>query len=104
MTAVTGFARVALIGFGEVGQTLAEDLLARNVGVCAYDVLFANGDSVPARAGKRIGVRVARSAAEAVADAELVISAVTAAADIEAAKSATAGLARGGFFLDVNSS
>ena len=35
--------------------------------------------------------------------AELVISAVTAASDVDAAKSAAPGLAKGGFYLDVNS-
>jgi 3-hydroxyisobutyrate dehydrogenase-like beta-hydroxyacid dehydrogenase len=100
---MTAFARAALIGFGEVGQTLAADLLARGVAVSAYDVLFADPGSAPALALTRIAVRAARSAADAVAGAELVISAVTAAADIEAAKSVAAGLEAGAFFLDVNS-
>jgi 3-hydroxyisobutyrate dehydrogenase-like beta-hydroxyacid dehydrogenase len=100
---MTAFARVALIGFGEVGQTLAADLLAQSVAVSAYDVLFPQADSAPVRALKTIPVRAARSAADAAAGAELVISAVTAASDLEAARAVTAGLERDAFFLDVNS-
>ena len=35
------FSRVALIGFGEVGQTLGADLLAAGADVTAFDILFA---------------------------------------------------------------
>jgi len=98
----SAFSRVALIGFGEVGQTLGADLLAAGVAIAAYDVLFAKPDSVPSRALARIAVRRAENAA-AVKDAELVISAVTAASDIEAARSVAAALPRGTFYFDVNS-
>jgi len=97
------FSRVALIGFGEVGQTLGADLLAAGAAVTAYDILFANPDSVPSRALAKVQVRAAMSAAEAVKDAELVIAAVTAASDLEAAQSAVPGLPRGAFYMDVNS-
>ena len=95
--------RVALIGFGEVGQTLGADLLAAGAGVTAYDILFAKPDSAPSRALATIPVRAAKNASEAVKDAELVIAAVTAASDVEAAKSVVPGLPRGAFYLDVNS-
>src|SRR5262245_2255793 len=98
-----GFSRVALIGFGEVGQTLGADLVTAGANVSAYDVLFSEGDSVPSRALARVPVRAAASAGDAVKDAELVISAVTAAADVEAARSVAPGLAAGAFYLDVNS-
>jgi 3-hydroxyisobutyrate dehydrogenase-like beta-hydroxyacid dehydrogenase len=51
----------------------------------------------------RIRVAAAKSAPEAVRDAELVISAVTAASDIDAARSVVPGLPTGVFYLDVNS-
>ncbi len=37
-----GFTRIALIGFGEVGQTIGADLLASGASVTAYDPLFGN--------------------------------------------------------------
>jgi 3-hydroxyisobutyrate dehydrogenase-like beta-hydroxyacid dehydrogenase len=99
---MTAFMRIALIGFGEVGQTLAEDL-AGKAALAVWDVQFPNPDSLPSRGLARHRVRVGRDANDAVSDAELVISAVTADQDLAAAKSVTAGLPRGAFFLDLNS-
>ena len=98
-----GFSRVALIGFGEVGQTLGADLLTAGASVSAYDPLFANPESVPSRALAKIHVAAKRAAPEAVKHAELVLSAVTAASDIDAARSVVPGLQTGAFYLDVNS-
>jgi 3-hydroxyisobutyrate dehydrogenase-like beta-hydroxyacid dehydrogenase len=98
-----GFSRVALIGFGEVGQTLGADLSASGASVTAYDPLFANPDSTPSRALAKIHVAAEKTAPAAVKHAELVISAVTAASDIEAARSVVPGLSRGTLYLDVNS-
>src|SRR6266436_3474855 len=98
-----GFTRIALIGFGEVGQTLGADLLASGASVSAYDPLFANPDGVPSRALAKIRVAAAKTPPEAVKHAELVISAVTAASDIDAARSVFPGLPHGAFYLDVNS-
>jgi 3-hydroxyisobutyrate dehydrogenase-like beta-hydroxyacid dehydrogenase len=100
---MAAFARVSLIGFGEVGQTLGADLIAAGADVTAWDILFASADNAPSRALARVRVRAAKSAADGVADAELVISAVTAASDVEAARSVAAHLTRGAFYLDVNS-
>ncbi len=85
--------RIALLGVGEVGGILAADLAARGLPVAlAFD---------PARPAK--GVALAAGAAEAVDGAELVISAVTAAAAEGAARDAAAGLEKGAWFLDLNS-
>ncbi|HYM17912.1 MAG TPA: DUF1932 domain-containing protein [Micropepsaceae bacterium] len=100
---MTAFARVALIGFGEVGRKLSSDLLLRGVTVAVYDILFDRADSAPSLALKDISARKAASASDAIKDAELVISAVTAASDVEAARSVTKGLEPGTFYLDVNS-
>ena len=100
---MAAFACVTLIGFGEVGQTLGADLLRAGANVTAWDVLFAKADSMPLRALSKVPVRAARSAADAVAEAELVISAVTAASDVDAARSVAPHLRRGTFYLDVNS-
>jgi 3-hydroxyisobutyrate dehydrogenase-like beta-hydroxyacid dehydrogenase len=100
---MAAFARVALIGFGEVGQTLGADLIAAGADVTAYDILFPDRDSVPSRALATVKVRAGESAAGAVADAELVICAVTAASDADAAKHVAPHLKPGTFYLDVNS-
>jgi len=94
---------VTLVGFGEVGQILAEDLLAAGAEVVAWDIQFPDPDSAPARALSRLQVRAAASAPEAVRGASLVISAVTAAQDQEAAKAVAPGLPAGAFYLDLNS-
>ena len=96
---------ITFIGFGEAGQAIAAGL--REAGVermAAWDILFPKpeGDKLR-RAGERSGVRCAGSAADAVRDADIVVSAVTAASSVEAARSAKAHLAAAPFFLDINS-
>lgn len=96
--------RVALIGFGEVGQTLAKDLAKAGVSeITAWDIKFSDPDSIPSQALPARAVRATTSAAEAVAGAGLVISAVTAAQDLEAAQSVAGHLDQGCFYLDLNS-
>jgi 3-hydroxyisobutyrate dehydrogenase-like beta-hydroxyacid dehydrogenase len=95
---------VALIGYGEVGQIFAADLHARGVReISAWDVLFATPGSIPSNAAAKGIVRAAASAADAVAQADFVVCAVTAAQDLAAAEGVAAGLARGAWFLDLNS-
>lgn len=97
-------ARVCLIGFGEVGQTLAADLLAHDVrNLCAYDILFHDADSGPRRAAATMNVRTADAARTAADGADVVISAVTAEQNVAAARSVVQGLVAGAFFLDLNS-
>jgi len=97
-------AKIALIGLGEVGRVLAEDLGVRDGNeLAAWDVLFADADSVPSRNAARLGLQRTASAADAAAGAGLVISAVTAARDREAAEAAAAGLEEGAWYLDLNS-
>lgn len=97
------FKKIALIGFGEVGTTLAEDLLKAGAEISAFDILFDDPNSRPSKAASAIRIRKAASAHDAVRHAELIISAVTAAADVDAAKSAAGGLTDSAFFLDLNS-
>lgn len=96
--------RMALIGYGEVGRILAEDLRAGGVDVTAYDLKLgrAAGDAMREHA-RAHGVVLAAAHAAAVRDAELVVSAVTANQAVPVARSCAAGLARGAFFLDFNS-
>jgi 3-hydroxyisobutyrate dehydrogenase-like beta-hydroxyacid dehydrogenase len=100
-TAVT-LAPVALIGLGEVGQILAEDLYAAGVNdVAAYDILFRDPTSAPSRA--QVPAKKCASAEEAVRGRPLVISAVTAASDLDAAQSVAPVLTSQAFYLDLNS-
>ncbi len=95
---------IALIGFGEVGQTLAEDLLAAGAEtIRAFDLEFAEPGSPHEKAAARLGVAECASAADAVKGAPLVISAVTAAQTVNAAKSAASAMEKGAVYLDVNS-
>lgn len=99
---MTPLSRIALIGFGEVGQILAEDL-AGKAEIAVWDIAFERPDSLPSQALARHRVRAAASAPDAVRDAGLVISAVTADQDLVAAQSLGGGLPRAAFFLDLNS-
>ena len=96
--------KTALIGYGEVGRILAEDLRAQGVEVTAFDLKVggASAASLQAHAAAH-GVVLAASHAQAVAGAELVISAVTASQTLAVAQAAAPGLAPGAFFLDFNS-
>ena len=95
---------ICLIGFGEVGRFFARDLKALGVGrITAFDPLFADPASKPSLAAAEAGIRPCASATEAVRDAGLVISAVTAAQAMAAAGPTLGALKPGAFLLDVNS-
>jgi 3-hydroxyisobutyrate dehydrogenase-like beta-hydroxyacid dehydrogenase len=101
---MSGFRRIGLLGFGEVGQIVAADLAARGpTGIAAWDILFPDPDSPPARALPTARMRAAADAADAVGDADLVISAVTAGQCLAAAQSAAPALQPGAVYLDLNS-
>src|SRR5262245_10616720 len=94
--------RIALIGLGEVGGILAEDLAGR-ADLTAFDVKMQDAGSAPARCANRLQLYVGDSAAAAARAADIVISAVTAAQTLAAARSVTGGMAKGAVFLDLNS-
>jgi len=96
---------LCFIGFGEAGQAIAAGLRQAGVErISAWDILFphAGGERL-IRAGAVIGVRCAPSAAAAVGEADIVISAVTASESIAAAQSVKAHLSGRPFLLDINS-
>jgi len=72
-------ARIALIGFGEVGQTLAADLASREIrDVTSWDILFTTERSGPRLAAATSGhVRVGTSMRDALDGRDLVISDLT---------------------------
>jgi len=97
--------RLCFIGFGEAGQAIASGL--RDTGietVAAWDILFpvAEGASLK-QAGEAMGARVATSAADAARGADIIVSAVTAASSLEAARSVEPHLTGNPYFLDINS-
>ena len=97
-------ALVALIGYGEVGRILAEDLRAQGVAVRAFDTKL-NGPGGAALQAHAVhhGVVLASSAAAAVQGAGLVISAVTASQTLAVAQACGAHLKGQVWFLDFNS-
>ena len=96
--------RIALIGYGEVGRILAEDLRAQGLPVTAFDLKLHSESGEPLREhALRFGVGLAASAAQAVDGAELVVSAVTASQAVAVAEACAPALPRECFFLDFNS-
>jgi 3-hydroxyisobutyrate dehydrogenase-like beta-hydroxyacid dehydrogenase len=97
--------RIAMVGFGEAGSILGAELAAKGPGVVTYDILL---DAPAARGAmleraKQARVSTADTFDEAVKDADLVISAVTAASSENVARSAGKVLRAGQVFLDINS-
>jgi 3-hydroxyisobutyrate dehydrogenase-like beta-hydroxyacid dehydrogenase len=104
-TMPNGKPAISFIGFGEAGQAIAAGL--RDDGVermTAWDILFpqSGGDGLRQAAGES-GVRCCASAADAVREADLIVSAVTAASSVDAARSVKPHLAGKPFLLDINS-
>ena len=98
--------KIALIGYGEVGQIFARELLAGGADeVRAFDILFRKPEASAAHraAAGRDGIAIAPDAATAARGADIVISAVTAAAVKDVAGEASTYLATGQYFFDINS-
>ena len=80
--------RLCFIGFGEAGQAIAAGLREAGVdNISAWDILFQKNEGARLKeAGEKIGARLANSAADAVANSDIVVAAVTAASSLEAAQ------------------
>ncbi len=99
------FSRIALLGFGEVGRTLAADLQHRGIAsLTAWDRLFHDPTSTPSLGltADQTAVR-ADTLGGAVAGADLIISAVTADECLNAVREAASSIAPGAVWLDLNS-
>jgi 3-hydroxyisobutyrate dehydrogenase-like beta-hydroxyacid dehydrogenase len=91
--------RFAMIGFGEVGGIFARDLrVAGAEAIHAFDIAAPARDRAAAA-----GATLHNSAAEAAAQAEVVIVPVTAGSALAAAQSLAGGLGHAPFVMDVNS-
>jgi len=95
--------KIALIGYGEVGRILGEDLRAAGHAIRACDLKRDDAAAALREHADRHGVELAASHADAVANAEGVISAVTASQTVAVAQACAAALPHGAWFLDFNS-
>lgn len=95
---------IALIGYGEVGRILAEDLRPQGCAITTFDPKLASADGSSLRQhALHCEVVLVESHVEAVARADLVVSAVTASQTVPAASACAPGLRAQSFFLDLNS-
>lgn len=97
--------RISFIGFGEAGQAIAAGLRESGIErIAAWDILFPEPAGARLKtAGEAIGVRTAGSAADAISETDMIISAVTAASSVEAARSVVPHLSGSPYYLDINS-
>jgi 3-hydroxyisobutyrate dehydrogenase-like beta-hydroxyacid dehydrogenase len=95
--------RLALVGFGEVGRTLARDLIALGyTDLVAYDTACTSADRSPSRAAKALGV-TASAKPDVLAGRDLLICAVTAAQTLAAAETVAQHLDANALYMDCNS-
>jgi 3-hydroxyisobutyrate dehydrogenase-like beta-hydroxyacid dehydrogenase len=97
--------QIALIGFGEVGGIFGSDFAAAGLRVSIFDILL-NGE--PARSetlakAKNAKVHPCDTLQEALQNADLIISAVTASSATNVAGNAAPFLCSGQIYLDINS-
>jgi 3-hydroxyisobutyrate dehydrogenase-like beta-hydroxyacid dehydrogenase len=95
---------VGLVGYGEVGRILAEDLRQQDVGITAYDLKLGNDQAGPLRDhASAHGVALAASHADLAAKADFIVSAVTASQAVAVAQACAPAVKKGAWFLDFNS-
>ena len=96
---------VGLIGYGEVGRILAEDLRRQDVQVIAYDIKLRSGQAGGALRdhAAQHGVALTASHAELAGQADFIVSAVTASQAVPVAQACAPTMRKGGWFLDFNS-
>ena len=97
--------RVGLVGYGEVGRILAEDLRVRGFArVAACDIKLGTDGETPLREhAERCGVVLTASHAELASGADLVLSAVTASQTVAVAEAIAPAIRKDAWFLDFNS-
>jgi 3-hydroxyisobutyrate dehydrogenase-like beta-hydroxyacid dehydrogenase len=99
------FQHIGLVGYGEVGRILAEDLRAQGLQVSAWDLKLASpASAAPLRTHAAAqGVTLCDSAAALAAQADFIVSAVTASQAVPVAADCAPALRPGTWFLDFNS-
>src|ERR1700736_5754237 len=96
---------VGLVGYGEVGRILAEDLRKQDVRVAAYDIkLRSHQAGLTLRDhAKSHGVALGASHAHLAAQSDFIASAVTASQAVPVAQACAPAVKPGAWFLDFNS-
>src|SRR3979411_2901057 len=97
MSTTPGHWNVGLVGYGEVGRILAEDLRKQDVRVTAYDIKLRSDQAGGALRdhASAYGVALAPSHADLAAQADFVISAVTASQAVPVAQACAPAVERG---------
>ena len=95
---------VGLVGYGEVGRILAEDLRKRDVKVSAYDIKLGGDQAGALREhAAAFGVALSSSHADLAMQADFIVSAVTASQAVRVANACAPAVKKGAWFLDFNS-
>ena len=96
---------VGLVGYGEVGRILAEDLRKQDVKVAVYDIKLRSDQTGAALRDHAAahGVALTASHADLAAAADFIVSAVTASQAVPVAQACAPAVKRGAWFLDFNS-
>jgi 3-hydroxyisobutyrate dehydrogenase-like beta-hydroxyacid dehydrogenase len=95
---------IGLVGYGEVGRILAEDLRKQDVKVSAYDIKLSGNHAAAMRDHAAThGVTLAPSPTDLAAQADFIISAVTASQAVPVAQACAPAIQEGVWFLDFNS-
>jgi 3-hydroxyisobutyrate dehydrogenase-like beta-hydroxyacid dehydrogenase len=96
--------QIGLIGYGEVGRILAEDLRKQDTKVGAYDIKLGGDQQAALREhAAKFDVALADSHAELARSADFMVSAVTASQAVPVAQACMAAIKQGSWFLDFNS-
>ncbi len=96
--------QVGLVGYGEVGRILAEDLRAQGVTVATYDLKLGGTHAEPLQRHAGLhGVTLAASHVDLAAQADMIVSAVTASQAEPVAAAVAPAIRPGAWFLDFNS-
>jgi 3-hydroxyisobutyrate dehydrogenase-like beta-hydroxyacid dehydrogenase len=96
--------QVGLVGYGEVGRILAEDLRAQGVVVRAFDLKLLDERAAPLREHAAAhGVVPVASPLELAEGCDFIVSAVTASQAVPVAEACAPAVKRDAFFLDFNS-
>lgn len=94
--------QIALIGFGEAGRTFAA-AGCWTPSVKVFDIKFVEADGAAMRACTDTGVAACRSTGEALNNATVILSLVTADQALVAARQCAATIAQGALYFDMNS-
>lgn len=93
--------RVGLIGYGEVGRIFCAELAEQGLAVSACD--RESGNAAMRNHARTGGIPLFDHASKLPRETQLIISAVTAASAMDAARDAVPVVANGAWFLDINS-